>query len=247
MKFSVHQIRSRAREIIASRPDGIRFKQLVRQILADAPETSENTVQGSVYNLHEMYPQEIAKPSRGLFQPVDATKVVLPAPKVGACSETEFYAPFATFLKDDLDEVTVASHVGGNGFRTKWGTPDVVGVYRPTSSNLIKFDPEIIAAEIKVDPSQPVVAFGQAVAYRLFAAKTYMVMPRAIGEADLSRLEALAMLFGIGLVLFAVDPRAPDFTIRVRAQRFLPDTFYVNEFADRLKEMDRKLFEELFG
>lgn len=143
--------------------------------------------------------------------------------------------------------MTFASPVGGNGFRTKWGTPDVVGVYRPTASNLIKFDPEIIAAEIKVDPSQTVVAFGQAVAYRLFAAKSYMVMPRAIGEADLSRLEALAMQFGIGLVLFTVDASDPDFTIRVRAQRSLPDIFYVNEFAERLKEMDRELFEQLFG
>jgi hypothetical protein len=113
------------------------------------------------------------------------------------------------------------------------------GVYRPTASNLIKFQPEIVAAEIKTDPQTPVVAFGQAIAYRLFAAKSYVVMPSTLAEADQSRLESLAMLFGLGLVLFEPNPRQPQFLIRVRAQRFLPDIFYVNEFAERLKEIDR--------
>ena len=36
-------------------------------------------------------------------------------------------------------------------------------------------------------------------------------------------------------------------SIRVRAQRFSPDMFYVNEFADRLKHHDADVFEELFG
>ena len=39
----------------------------------------------------------------------------------------------------------------------------------------------------------------------------------------------------------------PDFKIRVRAQRFPPDMFYVNEFADRLKHFDAEIFEDLFG
>jgi len=246
-KLSVQQIRNRAREIIASNPDGIRYKQLVRQIQMEAPETPENTVMGSVYNLQELHPKEIAKPSRGLYQPIAGAIAVVPPPKAANVTETEFYAPFAKFLKEDLDEVTVAAPVGGAGFKTKWGTPDVIGVYRPTSSNLIKFQPEVVAAEIKVDPGQPVVAFGQAIAYRLFAAKSYMVVPDTIGELDKSRLEALSMLFGVGLVLFTPVPKSPDFTIRVRAQRVPPDVFYVNEFADRLKEMDRELFETMFG
>jgi hypothetical protein len=43
------------------------------------------------------------------------------------------------------------------------------------------------------------------------------------------------VLFGVGLVLFDVDKTNPRFSIRVRAQRFSPDMFYVNEFAERLK------------
>jgi hypothetical protein len=54
------------------------------------------------------------------------------------------------------------------------------------------------------------------------------------------------MLFGVGLVLFDVDKSNPRFSIRVRAQRFSPDMFYVNEFADRLKLHDAQVFEQLF-
>ncbi len=90
-------------------------------------------------------------------------------------SEVDFYEPFAEWLKNDLDEVTVVSSLGGAGLKTKWGTPDVVGIYKPTASNLIKFPLEIVSAEIKITPQAPVVAFGQAVAYRLFSTKTYDV------------------------------------------------------------------------
>jgi hypothetical protein len=196
------------------------------------------------------FPAQIAKPSRGLFMPVSGGAVVpppLPPPGPPPVGEDAFYEPFAEWLKNDLDEVTVARRLGGGGLRGKWGTPDVVGVYRPLAAQLIKFQAEIVTAEIKVDPAQPVVAFGQAVAYRLFSTKTYVVMPESITEEDLSRLESLCALFGIGLVLFKPDPSQPNFTIRVRAQRFLPDMFYVNEFADRLRQHDGQLFESLFG
>src|SRR5207237_9172171 len=72
-------------------------------------------------------------------------------------------------------------------------------------------------------------------------------MPTTLTEEDQSRLESLCMLFGVGLVLFDPNKDAPQFSIRVRAQRFSPDMFYVNEFADRLKHHDAEVFEELFG
>jgi hypothetical protein len=160
--------------------------------------------------------------------------------------EEDFYEPFAEWLKSDLDEVTDSAALGGASMGKKWGTPDVVGVYKPLASNLIKFAIEIVSAEIKIDPGQPVVAFGQAIAYRLFSTKTYIAMPIAMTLEDLSRLEALCMLFGVGLVLFELKPDKPNFQIRVRAQKFTPDMFYVNEFAERLKESDTDKFEELF-
>ena len=131
--------------------------------------------------------------------------------------------------------------------KSKWGTPDVIGVYKPLAGNLIKFPLEIVSAEIKIDPQAPVVAFGQAVAYRLFSHKTYVAMPRSFTEEDQSRLISLCTIFGVGMVLFDVVKNNPGFVIRVSAQRFSPDMFYVNEFADRLKIVDAKVFEELFG
>jgi hypothetical protein len=47
-------------------------------------------------------------------------------------------------------------------------------------------------------------------------------------------------------LLFDPDKNNPNFAIRVRAQRFSPDMFYVNEFAERLKLHDAELFETLF-
>lgn len=72
-------------------------------------------------------------------------------------------------------------------------------------------------------------------------------MPTTLTEEDKSRLESLCMLFGVGLVLFDLSKDAPGFSIRMRAQRFSPDMFYVNEFAERLKLYNSDLFEELFG
>lgn len=228
---------------------------LVDSISQQSPETPKNTVHGSVWNLDAVYPNEIAKPSRGLFTPVLKPGIETgiegsleqPAVTGGKVKESEFYDPFAHWLKNDLDEVTEVASLGGAGLKSKWGTPDVVGIYKPLASNLIKFPIEIISAEIKIDPQAPVGAFGQAIAYRLFSTKTYIAMPTTLTEEDQSRLESLCMLFGVGFVLFELNRESPKFTIRVRAQRFSPDMFYVNEFAERLKVHDAEIFEELFG
>jgi hypothetical protein len=254
-KLNVQQIRDLARSIIASNPGGIRYGVLIKRITQQSPETPKNTIVGSVWNLDATFPNEITKPSRGLFTPVskqggesvlaETTEQI--APTGAKVKESDFYEPFAQWLKNDLDEVTKVAALGGAGLKSKWGTPDVVGIYKPLASNLIKFPLEIISAEIKIDPLAPVVAFGQAVAYRLFSTKTYIAMPSTLTEEDQSRLESLCMLFGVGLVLFDLNKDDPDFAIRVRAQRFSPDMFYVNEFAERLKHHDARKFEELFG
>lgn len=252
-KLNSNQIRELARKIINSKPGGIRYSELKQSIAGQSPETPLNTIAGSTWDLAIRFPAEIIKPSRGLFQPASAATTSASVISIqdveteAGYSEIDFYEPFADWLKDDLDEVTVVSSLGGAGLKTKWGTPDVVGVYKPTASNLIKFPLEIVSVEIKISPQAPVVAFGQAVAYRLFSTKTYVVMPSKISEEDLSRLESLCMLFGIGLVIFDLDLKKPQFRIRVRAQRYLPDMFYVNEFADRLRQHNSEVFEHLFA
>jgi hypothetical protein len=253
-KLSVQRIRGLARNIIGSNPGGIRYTALIDSISTQSPETPRNTIYGSVWNLDSIFPTEIAKPSRGLFTPVQTGNEAIVVGKTEEIAESatkvkesDFYEPFAELLKNDLGDVVEVVELGGAGLKSKWATPDVIGVYKPLAKNHIKFDLEIVSAEIKIDQQAPVVAFGQAVAYRLFSAKTYIAMPKTITEEDKDRLESLCMLFGVGLVLFDLNKDDPKFEIRMRAQRVSPDMFYVNEFADRLKSHDPDKFQTLFG
>ena len=248
-KLSTKQIKELAKGIIAATPGGIRYSALVERILTQHSETPKNTVHGSVWDLDKTYSGEVLKPSRGLFTiNSDAAKSVEPPVVMTPTTwhEVDFYESFADWLKNDLDEATEALPLGGSGLRSKWGTPDVVGTFKPLPSNRVKFDLEIISAEIKSSPSQSIEAFGQATAYRLFSHKVYLVMPVDISQEDQSRLEALAMLFGIGFVQFDLDAEKPNYRVRVRAQRFSPDMFYVNEFAERMHDHNKAVFNKLF-
>lgn len=247
-KLGTKQIKELAKQIIAESPGGIRYSALVERILKDHPETPKNTVHGSVWDLDKTYSGEVLKPSRGLFTINGDAKAIEPATVVSStiCREADFYESFAEWLKNDLDEATEAIPLGGSGLRSKWGTPDVVGTFKPLPSNRVKFDLEIISAEVKTSTTQSIEAFGQATAYRLFSHKVYLVMPVDISQEDQSRLEALAMLFGIGFVQFDLNVENPDYRARVRAQRFSPDMFYVNEFAERLHDHNKSAFNKLF-
>src|SRR5208337_3867637 len=219
-KLTGKQIQSLAKAIISSNPGGIRYSALVNQILHPNPETAENTIYGSVWNLDKEFPDEVMKPSRGLFTPAKkteneivsigdteqvSTEQVVTTTVGTKVKESDFYEPFAEWLKNDLDEVTEVASLGGGGLKGKWGTPDVVGTYKKLPGNVIEFPIEIVSAEIKIDPLTPVVAFGQAISYRLFSTKTYIAMPTTLAEDDLSRLDVLCMLFGVGLVLFELN------------------------------------------
>lgn len=247
-KAGVQELRDLARQIVRDSVEGIRYGQLITMLLDRFPATPRNTVGGSIWNLNELYPTEVEKPTRGLFKAraVERQEAVVDSRPSERMREEMFYESFADWLKNDISDATDAMPLGGSGLRSKWGTPDVIGVYKPVPSDRIKFAPEIISAEIKIDPLAPVVAFGQAVAYRLFSTKTYIVMPRTIATEDQDRLEALCMLFGVGLVLFTPNPQQPDYSIRMRAQRFSPDMYFVNEFADGLHRLNRDTFNRLF-
>ena len=130
---------------------------------------------------------------------------------------------------------------GGNAFKDKWGTPDVIGIREPKKSDIIQFPTEIISAEIKLDSASLITAFGQACAYRLFSHKSYIVVPTDSPEDDIARLDTLGRIFGIGLILFNVsDPKTLNFEIRVRAAKHEPDMFYVNRCMKLIED-------ELFG
>jgi hypothetical protein len=159
--------------------------------------------------------------------------------------EQDFYESFAEWLVDN-DEATVAMKLGGNGLGGKWGTPDVIGVLKPRAQDIFKFEPQIVTAEIKAVPSQPVVAFGQAVAYRLFSHKSYIVVPKQTSSDDMNRLTSLCSIHGVGLVTFTLDKAQPDYAVVVLPALAAPDMFYVNNMLDRLKANEPALLNSLF-
>lgn len=262
-KLSSKQIHGEVRQILDQHPGGLRWAEVLKLIAAAHPETPWNTLRGATHALFQSG-DGIVKIARGTYQlakyaeaeaadavaqdeAVAATPVPIDAPERGAASvsEQDFYASFAEWLEEN-DEVTVAGALGGSSLGGKWGTPDVIGVLKPRAQDIFKFEPQIVTAEIKATPAQPVVAFGQAVAYRLFSHKSYIVVPRTTSSDDMSRLKSLCSIHGVGLVVFTLDKDLPDYSVVVLPAIASPDMFYVNNMLDRLKNSEPHLLNRLF-
>lgn len=247
MNTSTGKVMAKAREALLDAPNGIRWAQLHRLMEAAFPDIPPNTIHGALYKFRTELPPDIYQPSKGLYRhvkfreevPAEETPLTL-KPAVSKIKEEVFYGPFADWLINELEECTSAIAVGGNTFKDKWGTPDVIGIREARRSDIIKPPTEIVAAEVKLDLNGLITAFGQCCSYKLFSHRAYIVVPKNSAEEDISRLDALSRIFGIGLILFdASDPKDPDFSIRVRAARHEPDLFYVNKY---LKLIERDLF-----
>jgi len=241
------KIIKKALEILENRPNGIRYSELFREIKNQLVEIPENTIHGTIWDLDKKI-REIGKPERGIFvlkkylKEGIETKLKEVERTVRGINETVFYNSFADYLVKDLGECTKAIPLGGNKFGDRWGTPDVLGIYKFSETDPIRPPIEIISAEIKIDTNQLVTAFGQACSYKLFSHKVYLVVPNE-AERDIGRIESLCSRFGIGLILFDKNnPQNPNFEIRTRAMKSEPDYFYVNEYLRRLGEDSKKLF-----
>ena len=245
MATKAEKIIETALNLLKENPDGIRYMQLVNTIKEKMPDMQLNTIHGTVWDLDQKLPQLVYKPQRGLFrhsQFKDRDSLIQEEQKdlalKGKIKEEDFYQPFVNYLENELEEVTKAIVLGGNKFKDKWGTPDVIGIKKPKRSDIIQFQPEIVSAEIKLDLNGLITAFGQACSYRLFSHKVYIVIPKNVGDEDGARIESLCLIFGIGLILFdSTKPVNPEFEIRVRPSKQDPDMFYVNKYL-RLVETD---------
>lgn len=169
-KLNRKQIQARAIEILEGAPGGIRWSEILKLVHAAAPETPQNSIHGALQVLLSNS-EEILKVARGTYQlrkyqddqattaieqdeaaanePViletaSHTKVVL--------LESDFYESFAEWLADVAEEVNVAVALGGSVLKGKWGTPDVIGVLKPRAQDILKFEPQIVSAEIKIAP-----------------------------------------------------------------------------------------------
>ena len=239
------RIAQKAVDLLAQSPEGLRHSVLIRRLQADLPDIPINTIRGSVVGLTESRPQEVYRPGKGIFQHARYRDGhVASSDQVSASTvpirEQDFYTGFAEYLTEDLEECTACIPLGGATFQDKWGTPDVIGIRKARESDIIKFPTEIVAAEIKLDTRNLITAFGQACAYRLFAHRCYLVVPKSSPTEDLARLESLCLALGLGLVLFDCDDASnPGFSIRVRAARTEPEPFYVNR---NLKLIEDRIF-----
>lgn len=258
-KLNRKQIEDATRTVLERHPGGVRWAEVLKAVAAEHPETPFNSIRGATHNLFQRG-DGIVKIARGTYQLArfadadaaenaaeDDTDVLREVVRkaAGTLAEQDFYVSFAEWLEEN-DEVTVAGALGGSSLGGKWGTPDVIGVLRPRAQDIFKFEPQIVTAEIKTVPGQPVVAFGQAVAYRLFSHKSYIVVPRTTTSDDMNRLTSLCSIHGVGLVVFTLDRDLPDYAVVVLPAVANPDMFYVNTMLDRLKASEPRLLNRLF-
>jgi len=245
MSTKREQIISKVIDLLKENPQGLRYSEIVRRIKELLPEIPINTIHGTVWDIDVQKSNEIYKPDRGLFRHVsfrgkDEKIMGSIATEKKGIKEQDFYRSFADYLVGELGDCTKAIPLGGNKFKDKWGTPDVIGKNESSRSDIIKHETEIVSAEIKIDDSGLITAFGQACAYKSFSHKVYIVIPKSSSEEDKARIESLCLIFGIGLILFdSSNKESPDFEIRVRPFKHEPDTIYLNKY---LKLIESELF-----
>jgi hypothetical protein len=239
------RVRNKAIEILGDAPQGVRFSELVRKIIEALPGIPPNTIHGNTWNLDKTMENQVYKPSRGLFRLTKflETEPVQTYPDTFQVKEKDFYQPFADWLVGETEDCTKAIPLGGNLFKGKWGTPDVIGVRDSKKGDIIQTPTEVVSAEIKTDTNELITAFGQACAYKLFSHKVYLLIPNQSTKEDLDRLDSLCLIFGIGLVLFdAKNPIQPNFSIQARPAKHEPDTYYSNMFLKLITDFENKLF-----
>jgi hypothetical protein len=62
------RINSTAIELLEKNPEGLRWSELLKKIKAADPSFHPKTVNGCVWKLVEKFPDQVYKPSKGLFR-----------------------------------------------------------------------------------------------------------------------------------------------------------------------------------
>lgn len=133
----------------------MRYSEIIEHLKSQLPETPVNTLHGSLHHLKERIlkgeEKEVSVPERGIYILSKYLHNIQEPPTVSASEEArrireeDFYEKFAQYLENELEECTKAIPLGGNRFRDKWGTPDVLGVYKFSDADPIKPPLEIVS------------------------------------------------------------------------------------------------------
>ncbi len=232
--------------VLKDHPSGLRYTDIFKKVKEILPDQKENTITGAMWRIEISNPQDIYKVKKGFYKHTNfrssGENLSISQNTIGenVLHEQDFYEGFANYLKFELEECTEVVVLGGNRFGARWGTPDVVGKYKSRDTDVVKRETEIVTAEIKIDAQSLITAFGQACAYLLFSHKVYIVVPKSSQEDDISRLESLCLVLGIGLVVFdSTNKQNPDFEIKARPIKREPDIFYVNKY---MRMIEQELF-----
>ena len=240
------EITNKAIEALKATPEGIRYSDLHEMMQKEFPDTPGNTINGTIWDLDLRLPNIIFKAARGLFRHVNFRETIdiqknesikESAKKHDGIREEDFYESFANWLVQELEECTKAIPLGGNKFRDKWTTPDVIGIRESLRGDIVTAPTEVISCEIKTDIRDLITAFGQASSYKLFSHKSIIVIPNNSPQDDIARIDSLCLILGIGLVLFDNENIGePRYEIRVRPAKHDPDMFYVNKYMKLIAE-----------
>lgn len=63
-----HQIYAKALALLEENPEGLRWSELLIKLQESNPDWHPKTVNGCVWRLIEKYPDQIYKPTKGLFR-----------------------------------------------------------------------------------------------------------------------------------------------------------------------------------
>jgi hypothetical protein len=232
--------------------NGLRWTDLYSAIRIEYPNMKNGTIVGGIRSFYNKNTDSIYKPDKGLYKLLKYQNAAIQIVQNNAnpplnvqspsVKEEDFYESFAAWLVNDQEECTRAKELGGNIFGGKWGTPDVIGVSKSLPTDIIEKDIEITSVEIKFAPNELITAFGQACSYKLFSHKVYLVIPQQSNSEEISRLDSLCYLFGIGLVLFDnTNPNIPNYQLKNRAQKGEPDNYYLNKNIEKAKHFFNEL------
>ncbi len=155
-------------------------------------------------------------------------------------NEAKFYPRFVEYLLQNKGDgpikCTNAAIVGGSTKGKKWANPDVVGVYKP-STTFAAFQPEVIFVEIKYDSGRDAIltGFAQAIAYVQFCNRSYLVIPSEVEHDLFERIHELCAIYDLGLVKFDRSSSAnPDWQLVRDGGWFNPGVHFI---TSKLREL----------
>ena len=147
------EMRKIAYEILKNaKGQAMKYGELINKV-SEKLEYSSIEVSHACWNLPNYY-VDVIKPDRGLVQISQQNgEGKLKGKEISHDKEEALYEPFRQWLIYDMSECTRAIPLGGSKFKDKWGTPDVIGVRQSETGDIVQMPPEIISAEIKVNPA----------------------------------------------------------------------------------------------